>query len=211
MLTAAKLLVLAPACQDPAVFADALGAAMLKFAINTPESQAAFLAQVIHESGGLRVFAENLNYSTAALPQVFGAARFPPVLAERLGRNTSHPADQMAIANIAYASRMGNGPAESGDGWRFRGRGPIQLTGRDNYTRCGDAIGPDLVGNPDLLLVAHWGCLAAGWFWSAGNRTGKSLSALGGDIDAISKVVNGGSNGLDERRMLFDKALRVLT
>ena len=204
-----KLLSLAPGANAGA-FVDPLDVAMRKFGISTLESRAAFLAQVIHESGGLRVFAENLNYSAAALPQVFGATRFPQAIAAHFGRTSEHPADQVGIANIAYANRMGNGPAESGDGWRFRGRGPIQLTGRDNYTRCGAAIGPDLVGNPDLLLSPHYGCLSAGWFWSAGNRTGKSLSSLGGDIDAISKIVNGGSNGLDERRLLFQKALRVL-
>lgn len=202
-----KLIALAPACQDPATFADALNAAMLKYSINTHEAQAAFLAQVVHESGGLRVFAENLNYSAAALPQVFGAARFPPALAARIGRTNEHPADQVAIANIAYASRMGNGPAESGDGWRYRGRGPIQLTGRDNYTRCAKSLGPDLAGNPDLLQIPHWGCLAAGWFWAVGNRTGKPLT---GDIDSISKIVNGGANGMAERRALYAQALRLM-
>jgi len=204
MITAAQLAALAPGCQSPVIFAEALGAAMLKFGIN---NQAAFLAQVIHESGGLRVFSENLNYSVTALPQVFSPTRFPPAVAAHYGRSADHPADQVGIANIAYANRMGNGPAESGDGWRFRGRGPIQLTGRDNYTRCGKAIGPDLIGNPDLLLLPHWGCLSAGWYWAAGNRTGKPLT---GDIDTISKIVNGGANGLAERRALYEQALRVL-
>jgi putative chitinase len=207
MITAAQLYKLAPKCQSAVIFADAINASMLKFGISSKESQAAFLAQVIHESGGLQVFSENLNYSAAALPAVFGQARFPPNLATQLGRTTSHPANQVLIANIAYANRMGNGPVDSGDGWRFRGRGPIQLTGRDNYTRCGDVIGPDLIGNPDLLLSPHWGCLSAGWFWAAGNRTGKPLA---GDIDAISKIVNGGVNGLEERRALYEQALRVL-
>lgn len=210
MITPSQLAVLAPACATPAVFADALSATMLKFGISTPDACAAFLAQVVHESGGLRVFSENLNYSATALPQVFGATRFPPGVASHYGRTAEHPADQVGIANIAYANRMGNGPAESGDGWRYRGRGPIQLTGRDNYTRCGAAIGPDLLGNPDLLLMPHWGCLSAGWFWSAGNRTGVSLSRRAGDIDAVSKIVNGGTNGLADRHDLYEKALRVL-
>ena len=208
MLTAAQLIALAPGCQSPAIFADALSAAMLKFSI-TGAARAAFLAQVIHESGGLRVFSENLNYNAVALPHVFGATRFPPAIAAHYGRSDAHPADQVGIANIAYASRMGNGPAESGDGWRYRGRGPIQLTGRDNYTRCGAAVGPDLVGNPDLLLLPHWGALSAGWFWAAGNRTGKSLSLLP-DIDAISEAVNGGANGMAERRALYAQALRAV-
>lgn len=188
-------------------FVDPLNAAMLKFGIATTEARAAFVAQVIHESGGMQVFSENLNYSAERLPQVFGTARFPPAVAARLGRTAAHPADQEGIANIAYASRMGNGPVASGDGWRFRGRGPIQLTGRDNYTRCGAAIGPDLVGNPDLLLIPHWGCMSAGWFWAAGNRTGRPLT---GDIDAISRIINGGDNGLAERRALYAQALQVL-
>lgn len=209
-LTAAHLNALAPGAPAGS-FADALDVTMRKFGISTLESRAAFLAQVIHESGGLRVFSENLNYSAETLPKVFGAARFPPTLAAKLGRTADHPADQVGIANTAYANRMGNGPAYCGDGWRFRGRGPLQLTGRDNYTRCGATIGPDLVGNPDLLVDPHYGCLSAGWFWSIGNRTGKSLSTLGGDIDAISKIVNGGSNGMDERRALFKQALQVLS
>lgn len=209
MITADQLSTLAPGAPS-LVFLEPLEAAMRKFSIITAESRAAFIAQVIHESAGLRTFSENLNYSATALSQVFGATRFPPAVAAHYGRTADHPADQVGIANIAYANRMGNGPAESGDGWRFRGRGPIQLTGRDNYTRCGAAIGPDLVGNPDLLLLPHYGCMAAGWYWATGNRTGKSLNAFGGDIDSISKIVNGGSNGLSERRMLFEKALRVL-
>ena len=209
MITAAQLTALAPGAHAPA-YVDALNAAMLKFGINSKESRAAFLAQVVHESGGLRVFSENLNYSATALPQVFGQTRFPPAVAAHLGRTNEHPADQVGIANIAYANRLGNGPAESGDGWRYRGRGPIQLTGRDNYMRCGAAIGPDLLGNPDLLLTPPYGCLSAGWFWDRGNRTGKSLNAFGGDIDSISKIVNGGTHGLTERRSLYAAALRVL-
>lgn len=209
MITIDQLTALAPGAHAVA-FVDALNAAMAKFSITSKESRAAFLAQVVHESGGLRVFSENLNYSAEALPQVFGATRFPPAVAAHYGRTKDHPADQVGIANIAYANRLGNGPIESNDGWRYRGRGPIQLTGRDNYDRCGKAIGPDLLGSPDLLLMPHHGCMAAGWFWASGNRTGASLNRRAGDIGAISKIVNGGTHGLDERRALYEKALRVL-
>lgn len=207
MITIGDLAILAPGASP--VYADALNQPLERFHI-TGISAAAFLAQVIHESAGLRTFSENLNYSAVALPGVFGPTRFPPAVAAHYGRTSEHPADQVGIANIAYANRMGNGPSESGDGWRFRGRGPIQLTGKVNYLLCGAALGLDLLANPDLLLIPINGCLAAGWFWNEGNRTGKSLNRLGGDIDAISKIVNGGSKGLHERRALFEVVLRVV-
>lgn len=183
--------------------------------INTVRRAAAFMAQLIHESNGFRTLEENLNYSPQGLMSTFNTAknqRFSKLLAEQFGRTEDHKANKPMIAAIAYANRMGNGGVDTLDGWKFRGRGPIQLTGRNNYMACGDAIGIDLVHNPDKLLEPVIGAMAAGWFWTEGNPTGKSLNAFAdiGEIDRISKAINGGSHGLAARKSLYEQAMRVL-
>lgn len=188
---------------------------MSKYQINTPQRASAFLAELIHESGGFRTMQEGLNYTPAALMSTFNNSkitRFPKILAEEYGRTADHKANQPMIAMIAYANRMGNGGVDSGDGYKFRGRGPMQLTGKDNYKAFGDAIGTDLVRNPDGVAQPVLGALAAGWFWNQGNSTGKSLNVLAdaGKIDAISRIINGGDNGLEHRRSLYEQLMRVL-
>lgn len=190
--------------------------AIARFKIAPAASEAAFLAQMLHESGRFSRFVENLNYSPASLMATFNhgsTIRFTASMAELYGRTVYHPANQEQIANIAYANRMGNGSIESGDGWRFRGRGPGQLTGRTNYEACGRALGLDLVGNPELVASVKVGCLAFAWFWAMGNSTGKSLNSLAVEnkIDAISTVVNGGQNGRIERLTLTQRALAVMS
>lgn len=197
-------------------WADALNAAMALHDITTPKRQAAFLSQLAHESASLSRVAESFNYTPDALMATFNTpqtVRFTRDMANRYGRTKDHPADQKMIANIAYAQRMGNRGVESGDGWTYRGRGPIQLTGRKTIRLCGLAIGFDLEANPALLERPDVGSLAAVWFWAEGNRTGASLNKLAdaGDIEGISKIVNGGRNGLDERLALSGRALHVLT
>lgn len=202
---------------------DPIKAAMALHDISTPRRIAAFLSQIGHESHGFRRVAENLNYTPAALLSTFNTPkikRFTPELAEKYGRTAAHPANQQMIANIAYANRMGNGPVESGDGWFFRGRGPGQLTGRNNITRCGRAIGFDLAVNPGLLERPDVGALAFAWFWTEGNATGKSLNvyADAGNIDAISDLVNigqrtervGDAFGYAERVALNNQGLGAL-
>jgi putative chitinase len=197
-----------------ALFIDPLNNAMARFSINTPKRQAAFVGQLLHESEGLSRMIENLNYRPDALMTVDGfKGRFTRQQADRFGYIPGvQKADQEMIANIAYGSRLGNGPIHSGDGYRYRGRGPIQLTGKDNYRRCGAAIGYDLVTSPDLLSRPDVGCLAAAWFWHEGNRTGCSLNPLAdaGKIAAISRVVNGGDTGLAERCSITDSFLAVM-
>lgn len=210
-----QLLAIAPVGARASVFIDHLNAAMARFSIITPACQAAFLAQVLHESSNLASMAENLNYSPASLITTFNTRktiRFTQATAALYGRTESHPANQQMIANTAYANRMGNGSIESGDGWRYRGRGPGQLTGADNYRACGAALGLDLLAHPDLVAEPEVGCLAFAWFWAKGNPTGKSLSLLADDgrWDDISRAVNGGANGLAERRELTKRALEVL-
>ena len=111
------------------------------------------------------------------------------------------------IANMVYSSRMGNGPAESGEGWQYRGRGLKQLTGKDNYARCGQALGVDLVGNPDLLLQPLYAARSAGWFWKA---NALSTFADAGDIKGMTKKINGGFIGLEQRQKLYDKVLAAI-
>jgi putative chitinase len=132
-------------------------------------------------------------------------------MAALYGRTAAHPANQTMIANVAYANRYGNGSIESGDGWRYRGRGP-GLTFKNNYAACGKALGLDLVSYPDMMVQPETGCFAFGWFWTVGNRTGRDLGVLAeaGRIDDISRAVNGGEIGLQKRRDLFAQALRAL-
>lgn len=212
----AQLLAMAPNLGTRAdVFVEALNNAMARFGIDTPARQAAFLGQVVHESLGLTRMTENLNYSPGTLMACFNnskVTRFTQEAAALYGRTAYHPANQQMIANVAYANRMGNGAVESGDGWRYRGRGPGQLTGKDNYAACGAALGLDLVDCPDQVADPAVGCLAFAWFWDKGNRTGKSLNLLAdvGKIDRLSLAVNGGNHGLAERIALTQRALEVL-
>jgi putative chitinase len=179
---------------------NALDAAMRRFEIDTPPRMAAFAAQLAHESGQLQRWTENLNYRWERLRQVFPKYFASDAEARAFDRKPER------IANRVYASRMGNGPEASGDGWRYRGRGPIQLTGRDNYRACGMAIGVDLVGDPDLLATPGPGCLAAAWFWA---RNGLNALADAGDFVTITRRINGGLNGLAERREFWAQAKEV--
>lgn len=170
------------------------------YEINNPRRQAAFLAQCGHESGGLRLTEENLNYKAEALTRLW-PKRFPPDVAARYARNP-----QM-IANRAYCDRMGNGPEESGDGWAYRGRGLIQLTGKANYIACSDALGIDLVSEPDLVAQNPVAVLSAGWFW---DRNGLNALADAEDILAMTKRINGGTIGLEDRKKHYEHMKHVL-
>lgn len=198
--------------KDPAKWLDAVGATCVEFQINTPQRVAAFLAQTSHESGGYTMLKENLNYRAATLAAcwpnrfaVLGPDKKP--VKDKQGKLTpTAVANAIAgkpelIANLCYSSRMGNGPAESGEGFLYIGRGIKQLTGKDNYTRCGAALGVDLVGNPDLLLEPLYAARSAGWFWKTNNL---SKFADVGDIKGMTKVINGGYIGLDARQALYD-------
>lgn len=212
MITLEHLEQLAPDSPDAAYYVDPINETMGRFGINLSERrQAAFLAQMVHESNGFRSTIENLNYSASSLLKMW-PKHFTPTLANQFGRTADHSANQRMVANIAYENRLGNGPVSSGDGWLYRGRGPIQLTGRVNYAACGLALNIDLVGDPDSLAEPMFGCLAAGWFWNEGNSTGQSLNAYAdlGNIDKISRIINGGDNGLAARRSLYEQALKVL-
>lgn len=192
-------------------YVNQINAAMTRFGISSKTSQAAFVAQMLHESCNFTAMEENLNYSPAALLATW-PGRFTLTTSAQYGRTAAHPANQVMIANIAYGGRMGNGPASTGDGYRFRGRGPGQLTGHDNYAACGAALGVDLIAYPELVASPDVGCLAFAWFWSKGNPTGKSLSLLAdaGLINSVSVAVNGGKLGLAERAQLTRDMMAAL-
>jgi len=183
--------------------------ACLRYEITTPLRVAGFLSQIGHESGGLAVLQESLNYSVSALLKLFGRHRISEADARSFGRAPGQPADQQMLANLLYGGEFGRknlGNREPGDGWRYRGRGLKQLTGRSNYRRCGKAIGADLVGEPDLLLQPANAALSAGWFWSS-----KGLNAIAdtGSVAAMTKSINGGAIGLAQREALYRTALVV--
>lgn len=189
-----------------AAWMPSLDLAMQRFQINTPQRQAAFLSQIGVESGGLTQLVESLNYSEQALLLTW-PDHFNAVTAAAYGRTASHPADQEMIANIAYGGRMGNGDAESGDGWRFRGRGTIQLTGRANYRQAGIALGLPLEAEPDQAAQPPAASLVAAWYWW---QHGCNRMADAGLIDAITQAINGGMNAAPRRRQLYAQALPVL-
>lgn len=175
-----------------------------KFNINTPLRLAHFLAQCGHESGGFKVTSENLNYSAKGLMGIFKKYFPTQALAE------SYQRQPQKIANKVYASRMDNGSESSGDGYKFRGRGYIQLTGRANYTAFGKAINEDIANNPDVVS-GKYALLSAAWFWS---KNGLNTLADGGATDAtvtsITKRVNGGTIGLPDRIKHFKEYYHLL-
>jgi putative chitinase len=174
----------------------ALNAAMTEFEINTPARRAMFLAQCCHESGHFRAVSENLNYKAESLARVF-PKYFKDV------DPSDYAKQPEKIANRVYASRMGNGDEESGDGYRFRGRGLIQLTGKSNYTACSEDLEVDLLENPDYLTTPEGAARSAAWFWNA-NDLNKYADA--DDIVGCTKRVNGGTIGLEERTELYNEA-----
>ena len=171
-----------------------------RFEINTPLRQACFIGQCAHESEHFRFLEENLNYKAESLMRVW-PSHFNHELAQECAHNPQR------IADIAYAHRMGNGGPETGDGFNYRGRGLIQLTGKNNYHACGEAIGIDLVANPNYLSTPEGACLSAGWFWQ---HHGLNELADANDVEQMTKRINGGTLGLENRVALMQQALDVL-
>ena len=180
--------------------------AMQRFEINTPKRQAAFLAQIGYESDGLVSLEENLNYSSAGLLRVF-PLHFSAAQANLYGRTATHAANQQAIANIAYANRFGNGDVSSGDGYRYRGRGPIQITFLDNYVAVRKHCGIDCVADPDLLCGYSGGSLSAAYYWFS---HGCNELADADEFTEITERVNGGLNGIQGRIALWGRSKNIL-
>jgi putative chitinase len=184
---------------DPS-WLEPLTAAFHRFDISTPERQAAFIGQCAHESGNFKTLQENLNYSAKGLNATW-PSRFPSEeAAQPFHRNPEK------IANKVYSGRMGN--TDEGDGWKYRGRGLIQLTGKDNYRLASDALGVDFVANPELVLSKEYAALTAAWYW---NKRGLNKEADAKDFTGMTKKINGGVIGLADRVAHINTALNVLT
>ncbi len=194
--------------QIAGVWAAPLLSAMERFEINTPARQAAYLAEIGYESDGLQDLVEDLNYRASALLEQW-PEHFTQTTANLYGRTDSHDANQEAIANIAYANRFGNGGISSGDGWKYRGRGPIQTTFLDNYSAVETACGIPCVENPDLLSEPEGGALASAfYFYSHGCN---QLADIG-DFRTITEKIQGGLAGYAGREahwVIAKKALNV--
>jgi putative chitinase len=184
---------------DPA-WLEPLTAAFHRFDISTPERQAAFIGQCAHESGNFKTLQENLNYSAKGLNATWPSRFASEEAAQPFHRNPEK------IANKVYSGRMGN--TEEGDGWKYRGRGLIQLTGKDNYRLASDALGVDFVANPDLVLTKENAALTAAWYW---NKRGLNKEADAKDFTGMTKKINGGTIGLADRVAHINTALNVLT
>ena len=179
---------------------DALGACAVAAQLATPERWAMFLAQCSVESAGFSHFEENLNYSAAGLLSVF-PHHFDSRLAALYARQPER------IANRAYAGRLGNGDESSGDGWKYRGRGAIQVTGFANYSPCGTFLGIDLRSNPDLA-AGDARFLTAAWYWSVHNL---NRFADAHDCPGATRTINGPAMlGLSQRQTAFDRCLSTL-
>jgi len=170
-----------------------------RYDITTPLRVAAFIGQCHHETGGFNTLQENLNYSAAGLCKTW-PSRFPTLEdAQPYNRNPD------MIANKVYSGRMGN--TEEGDGALYIGRGCIQLTGKTSYTLAGDALGVDFMHSPDLVAIPKYAALTAGWFW---NKRGLNKEADAKDYEGMTKKINGGVIGLDDRVSKINAALSVL-
>lgn len=190
-----------PNCKHPEKFLPHLNHYMINEGIITPLRKAHFLAQVAHESGDLNILTENLNYSASGLIKVFGKY-FPGVeLATKYARRPE------AIANRVYANRMGNGLESSGDGWRYRGAGLIQLTGKNNHKAFADASGKPLEAIGDYLRSYEGAVHSAVWFWT---KNGLNKLADQNDIMGITRRINGGYNGLQDRTEKFQRIIKFL-
>jgi len=178
----------------------ALEQALPDYDINTPRRVAAFLAQCAHESGGFTTLKENLNYRAVTLRKVF-PKYFTDAAAE------AYAGKQEMIANRVYGNRMGNGPEESGDGYRYCGRGLIQLTGKQNYQNFADSLQMAVEDVPEYLATFEGAVQSACWFWESNNL---NQFADTGDILTMTKRINGGTIGLEDRIKHYEHALHVL-
>lgn len=207
LIDESRLLLILPNARPVAgVFLPVLDAALKDFGIDTLPRIAAFVAQVGHESAQLTRCVEGFTYSAQRLavvwPRRFRSADGSPTA---LARDVAYQPER--IANLVYAGRNGNGDEASGDGWRFRGRGLLQVTGRSNYRAVGEGLGQPFVARPQLLAEPRWACRSAAWWWQ---RNGLNKMADAARFEDITRRINGGLNGLEERLRLWCRAQEVL-
>jgi putative chitinase len=208
-----QLAQICPECKDPVSVAMALNSAFVRFGISTVEEQAAFVAQTAHESGQFNTMVENLNYSAKGLAATWpgryadkkdtdhdGDTHEPNALALKIAR---HPQD---IANYTYADRMGNGGPETNEGWTYRGRGWIMLTGKANYIEFSEETGIDAVNDPDIIATPDGAAMSAGWYWQKHH-----CGAAANNCKQLTKIINGGDVGLAEREELTELSRKVLS
>jgi len=179
---------------------EALCTLLPDYEINTPNRVAAFLAQCAHESGGFKALKENLNYQAASLCRVF------PKYFPNMDVANQYAHNQEAIANRVYGGRMGNGPESTGDGFKYCGRGLIQLTGKQNYTKFAESIDTPIEDIPEFLGTFEGAIQSACWFWETNNL---NQYADSGDILTMTKRINGGTIGLEDRTQHYNHALKV--
>jgi putative chitinase len=207
MIIASQLQQLSPPLlpQASQMWATELSKGMTQWEINTIMRVQQFLATLMHESQGLQRVEENLNYSADGLLKVF------PKLFKTREQADLFARKPQSIANKVYANRMGNGAPESGDGWNYRGRGPIQATGKDMYRAVGKAINPAdtelFVKNPELLLKPELGSAAACWIWKS---KGCNELADKGNFQGVTKKINGGLNGMPDREAWLVKCKKIV-
>lgn len=201
MVTVDQFKKLFPGNKEAEAWTDALNAVLPRYGITTDLRTAAFLAQCGHESNGFTAIRENLNYSAEALTATW-PKRFPKQIAEQYARQPER------IANRAYADRMGNGPEASGDGWKHRGRGVIQLTCKSNYVAFAKAVGKSYDEVFSYLETKEGAVESACWYWST-----RGLNALADaqKFIALTKAINGGTNGIDDRMARYERAIDVFT
>ncbi len=181
-----------------------IDAAMREFGITAVNDQAMFIAQLGHESAGFTSLVESFNYSVDGLKKTF-SKRLTPYQCEMLGRvDGRQTAHQPQIANLVYGGRMGN--VTEGDGWKYRGRGLLQITGRENYTKCGTALKLDLVSTPELLEQERHAARSAAWFFAL-----RGCLLYSGDIVRVTQIINGGQNGLADRKVRYSRAQAALS
>lgn len=189
-----------PYCKDPTGWEQVFNDLLPKHGIDTPQRKACFLAQCGHESSSFNILSENMNYSVDGLLKVFPRHFKDRWEADKVAFQPSK------IGNIVYSNRMGNGPDE---GYKFRGRGILQVTGKDNYRECSKYLFNDerLLENPDLLVDKNHACMSAIWFW---NRNHLNTYADAKDFLNLTKRINGGTNGLRDRENYYKKAIEIL-
>jgi len=202
MITVATLIAAGIAPTQARLFAEALSTAARHFGINTPVREAGWVSQCAHESAGFVHLEENLFYTTAERVRAMWPRRVPS-----LGDAAQLLRNPQALANRVYANRNGNGDEASGDGWAYRGRGLLQLTGRANYMAAEAAINQPYKASPDLVAQPIHAAMTAGWYWAA---AGCNTMADASNVDAMTKAINGPAlAGLSDRRQRFEQAVRA--